>query len=61
MHPGRAANPIKPSSIKEVLRENRAIADKLYELFASVLTVEETEDIPCVTGEIQQAETEVSM
>lgn len=53
MHPGRAANPIKPSGIKEVLRENRAIADRLYELFAPVLTVEETEDISCAAGEIQ--------
>lgn len=42
--------------IKEVLREDTG---RLYELFAAVFTVDETEDIPFAHGETQQAETEV--
>lgn len=42
--------------IKEVLREDPG---RPYELFASVFTVEETEDVPCAHGETQQAETEI--
>lgn len=39
-----------------MLREDTG---RLYELFAAVFTVEETEDIPFAHGETQQAETEV--
>lgn len=35
------------------------VKGRLHELFASLLTVEDTEIIPCAHGEAHQAETEI--
>lgn len=39
--------------------KKQAIKGRLYELFASLFTVEDTEIIPCAHGEAHQAETEI--